>query len=153
MPLPPRTPRTPLCELSPNTRSRVVLAHDYGIKICDIARQENLLPSTCRFIFKNASNQASCKSQPRSGRPSIITIRDGKRLFRAIATNPKITATQLRAGVMPNVSKNTITRYLQKSGIQKWRCRKRPLLNDTKAAARLQWALLHNNKSDAYWRR
>jgi hypothetical protein len=45
MPLPPRTPRTPLCELSPDTRSRVVSAHDYGIKICDIARQENLLPS------------------------------------------------------------------------------------------------------------
>jgi hypothetical protein len=54
---------------------------------------------------------------------------------------------------MPNVSKNTITRYLQKSGIQKWRCRKRPLLNDTKAAARLQWALLHDNKPDTYWRR
>lgn len=138
MPPRPTTPRRPLCELSPNSRSRVVAAHDYGIRICDIARQENLPPSTCRSIFKAAANQDSCKSRPRSGRPSIITPRDGRRIFRAIATNPKITTTQLRAEVMPNICKKTIARFLKKSGIQKWRCRKRPLLDDAKAAARLQ---------------
>jgi hypothetical protein len=108
MPPLPHTPRIPLCELSPNTRSRVVSAHDYDIRYRDIAEQENLSSSTCRSIFKNAPNQASCNSQPRSGRPSVITVRDGRRLFRAIAINPKITATQLRVEVMLEVLEITI---------------------------------------------
>jgi hypothetical protein len=29
--------------------------------------------------------------------------------------------------------------YLKKSGIQKWRCKKSPRLDNEKAAARLQW--------------
>jgi transposase len=151
MPQPPPTPRLPLQEVSPNSRSRVVALHDYGMKYADIARGENLTPSTCRQIFKNAPNQESCKSKLRAGRPESITPRLGRRIFRAIALNPKITAAQLRAEVAPEYSKKTIYRFLKKSGIQKWRCRKRPLLDDEKAAARLHWALLHDNQPPPYW--
>jgi hypothetical protein len=126
MPQPPHTPRVPLQEVSPNSRSRVVALHDYGMKYCDISRGENLPPSTCRQIFKNAPLQESCKSRPRSGRPQSITPRLGRRIFRAINFNPKITAAQLRAEVAPEYSKKTIYRFLKKSGIQKWRCKKRP---------------------------
>jgi len=153
MPRPPSTPRQPLCEVSPDSRSRVVSAHEYGIKFADIARGETLLPSTCRQIVQNASIQTSCISQPRSGRPELISPRLGRQLFRAIAINPKITAAQLRAIVAPEISKITIYRYLKKSGIQKWRCKKRPLLDDAKAATRLQWALNHDNQPLEYWRR
>jgi hypothetical protein len=153
MPRPPNTPRLPLCEVSPNSRSRVVAAHDYGTKFADIARGENLTLSTCRQIFQNATIQTSCNSRPRTGRPQLITPRLGRQLFRAIAVNPKITAAQLRVEVAPNLSKKSIYRYLQKSGIQKWRCKKRPLLDDEKAAARLQWALIHDNQPLDYWRR
>ena len=153
MPPQPKTPRTPLAELSPNTRSRVVSARDHGIRYSAIAEKENLNPSTCRSIFKNASNQASCKTRPRSGRPRTITPRDGRRIFRALTTNPKITASQLRIEVLPKASNKTIYRFLKESGIQKWRCKKRPLLDEEKAAARLQWALTHDNKPPAYWKR
>lgn len=138
MPRPPNTPRPPLCEVSPNSRSRVVAAREYGIKFTNIARGENLRPGTCRQIVLNASIQTSCISRPRSGRPELITPRLGRQLFRAIAINPKITAAQLRVAIAPEISKITIYRYLKKSGIQKWRCKKRPLLDDEKAAACLQ---------------
>lgn len=153
MPPPPHTPRIPLCEVSPNSRSRVVSARDYGAPWIAISEQENLPYSTCRTIFRNAPNQASCKSRPRNGRPPVITPRDGRALFRAIANNPKITAAKLRAEVLPTVSKITIYRYLKKSGIQKWRCKKRPFLDDERAAARLHWAYLHDNQPPAYWKR
>jgi hypothetical protein len=117
MPRPPNTPRLPLCEVSPNSRSRVVAAHDYGTKFADIARGESLTPSTCRETFQNATIQTSCNSRPRTGRPQLITLRLGRQLFRAIAVNPKITAAQLRVEVAPNLSKKSIYRYLQKSGI------------------------------------
>ena len=106
MPRLPSIPRQPLCEVSPNSRSRVVSAHEYGSKFADIARGETLLPSTCRQIVQNASIQTSCISQPRSGRPELISPRLGRQLFRAIAINPKITAAQLRATVAPEISKD-----------------------------------------------
>jgi len=49
------TPRQPLREVSPNTRSRVISARDYSIKFKAISRLENLDDSTCRKIYKNAS--------------------------------------------------------------------------------------------------
>lgn len=153
MPQPPRTPRTPLAELSPNTRSRVVAARDYGNRFVDIATKENLNPATCRSIFRNAQHQQSCKSQARSGRPTLLSPRDQRRIFRAIATDPKITAAQLRVECGLEASKKTIYRFLKKSGIQKWRCKKRPLLDNEKAATRLQWALQHDSQPPAYWKR
>jgi hypothetical protein len=153
MPQPPHTPRAPFTEVSPNSRSRVVALHDYGMRFADIARGENLQPSTCSRIFQNAQNQDSCKSRPRKGRPQSITPRHGRQIFRAIAVNPKITAAQLRVEVAPQLSKKTIYRFLMKSGIQKWRCKKRPLLDDAKAAVRLHWALSHDNQPLAYWYR
>jgi len=53
---PPGTPRQPLREVSPNTRSRVVGARDHGTKFRAISRLENLDDSTCRKIYKNASH-------------------------------------------------------------------------------------------------
>jgi hypothetical protein len=60
MPPRPHSPRKPLCEVSPNSRSRVVSAHDYRVRFRDIAKGKDLLYSTCRSIVKNASRQASC---------------------------------------------------------------------------------------------
>lgn len=153
MPRTPGTPRPPLCEVSPNTRSRIVSARDHGIDFKSIAELENLGPSTCRRIRYNASKQTSCISQPRSGRPQVLDARDHRRIFRTIANNPKITTARLRAEVAPHVAAKTIARFLSTSGLKKWRCRKRPLLTDERVAARLRWALLHDNKPLEYWQR
>jgi hypothetical protein len=119
MPQLPHTPRVPLAELSPNTRSRVVAARDYGNRFSGIGRKENLNPVTCRSIFKNAPNQASCKTNPCSGRPLKLNPRDHRRIFRVIAQDPKITAAQLHVECNLGISKKTIYRFLKKSGIQK----------------------------------
>ena len=76
MPRPPGTPRPPLGEVSPGTRNRVVRARNHGIPYTAIREQENLDPSTCRRIFKNAPNQISCITRPRPGRPTLLTERD-----------------------------------------------------------------------------
>jgi hypothetical protein len=86
------TPRVPLAELSPNTRSHVVAARDYSNRFSDISRKENLNPATYRSIFKNAPNQALYKTNLYSSRPLKLNPRDHRCIFRAIAQDPKITA-------------------------------------------------------------
>jgi len=70
--------------------------------------------------------------------------------MRFIGTKPKVTTVDLVAECAPHVLKTTIYWYLKKSGIQKWRCRKRPLLTEERAAARLQWAHLHDGQDLEY---
>ncbi|KAL5317394.1 hypothetical protein ACEPPN_014489 [Leptodophora sp. 'Broadleaf-Isolate-01'] len=120
----PGAPRKPLGEVSPNQRSRVVSARDHGIPFPVIARMEDLGDTTCRSIVNRAPNQVSCHSAPRKGAPSVLTPSDHRAIRRAIVVNPKITAQQLFKSTVPHASKKTVYRYLLKSGIQKWRCKK-----------------------------
>jgi transposase len=143
----------PLQECSPNKRSRVVSARDHVIKWPIISRMENLSESTCRSIVKRAPQQTSCITQPRSGRPVELTERHHRKIWRALAINPKITAANLVRECDLPVKKKTVYRYLKKSGIQKWRCRKRPLLTPERAAARLAWALKYDNMPVEFWQR
>jgi hypothetical protein len=149
----PRTPRQPLGETSPNTRSRVVSARDHGIKFTAISHMENLLDSTCRGIYKNASHQTSYITPSRPGRPPLLTIGDQRLIRRAIVAKPKITAAQLVANYCPHVKKKTVYQYLKKSGIQKWRCRQRPFLTEEHAAKRLIWAEKYDGKPISFWRK
>jgi hypothetical protein len=88
---PPGTPRQPLGEVSPNTRSRIVSARDHGIKFAAITRLESLGNSTCRTIYKNASHQTSYITPLRSSAPIVLTPGDIRLIRRAIVINPKIT--------------------------------------------------------------
>ena len=137
VPRPPGSYRPPLCETSPNKRSRVVSVREHGISFGAISRMEDLKETTCRSIVSRSPFQTSSFSRIRSGRPGKLSLRDERHILRVIATNPKITAAQLVVQAVPHVKKKTVYRFLKKSGIQKWRCRKRPLLTDERAAARL----------------
>jgi hypothetical protein len=132
----PGAPRQPLGEVSRNTRSRVVAGRDRGHKWTYIGAQEGLGESICRQISKNAQHQTSCITQPKGRKPLLLSERDGRAIFRRIALESKITAAQLVATTAPHVKKKTIYR-LKKSGFQKWRATKRPLLDDEKEAKRL----------------
>lgn len=153
-PRPPGTPRPgPGCEYSPHKRARIVSARESGMKYKDIALREGVKEATCRKIFSRAPKQTSCVTRPRKGRPQLISDRDARRIFRTIFVQPKITAAQLRVSAVPHASKRTIYRFLKKSGIQKWRCKRRPLLTQAIANLRLEWAHTYNNRDDAFWRR
>ncbi|RFU28636.1 hypothetical protein B7463_g7705, partial [Scytalidium lignicola] len=153
MPRTPGTSRPPLAELSPNSRSRIVGARDNGVKISEITQNEGYSNSTIRSVLNNASHQVSYISKPRARTPSLLSLRDQRSIFRLIQAKPKITAAQLARELPIPVSKKTIYRFLKKSSIQKWRCSKRPLLNDKLAGKQLIWAFRNNSQSVAFWRR
>ena len=111
------TPRPPLCETSPNKRSRVCGSRDSGTKVGVIAQAEQLTDSTVRKILKRAQNQVSYCSRPWSSRPTKLTPYDERVIFRALLVNSKITAAQLVRENVPHVTKKTVYRFLKKSGI------------------------------------
>ena len=144
MPRAPGTPRPPLGEVSPGRRNGIVGARSHGVPYPAIGGKENLDPSTCRRIVKNASHQTDCITTPQPGRPSLLSLRDQRHIFKLIAINPKITAAQLVVTTVLYINKKTVYRFLKKSGIQKWRCKKKPLLTEERAIVWLAWALKYN---------
>ena len=148
----PGTPRQPLGEVSPNTRSRIVGAREHGIKFGAIGRMENLADSTCRTIFKNASYQTSCFTNKCIGAPLVLTAADHRLIRRTIVLNPKITTQQLFVTCAPHTSKKTIYQYLKKSGIQKWRCKVQPFLTEEHARQHLEWAKKYDGKPIEFWK-
>ena len=117
MPRAPGTPRPPLGEVSPGRRNRIVGARSYGVPYPVIGGKENLNPLTCRQIVKNASYQTDCITIPQPSRPSLLSLRDQRHIFKLIAINSKITAAQLVAIAVPHINKKTVYRFLKKSGI------------------------------------
>ena len=96
-----------------------------------ILGEEKTLHYLCRQIFKS-DNSDLLQFSTIYRSPKLITLRLGTQLFRAITVNPKITAVQLYVEVAPQLSNKSIYRYLKKSGIQKWYCKKRVFLENEK---------------------
>ena len=113
----PGTPRQLLREVLSNTRSRIIGTRDYSIKFAVIGRIEKLVDLTCRIIYNNASYQVSCITLKYNGIPALLIEGDIRLIRRAITINPKITDQQLKVSCADHVSKKTIYRYFQKSGI------------------------------------
>ncbi len=151
MPRTPGTPRQPLGDVSPARRNQIIGARDHGIKFGPIARLNNLPESTCRGIYKRAETQVGGRSLSKGRPPKALTAGDQRLIRRAIVANPKITAAQLVIQTVPHVSKKTVYRYLKISGIQKWRCRQRPLLTEEHARLRLEWATKYDGLPIEFW--
>jgi len=58
MPRTPGAPRSPLAQLSPGNRNRIIGARAYGIPFSIIADQENCSPSGAYATVKNAALRA-----------------------------------------------------------------------------------------------
>jgi len=100
MPRTPGAPRSPLAQLSPGNRNRIIGARAYGIPFSIIADQENCSPSGAYATVKNAALRAGQFSRPR-GRPQTkLSERDKRRIYRAIEQFPKITAQELVSTVV-----------------------------------------------------
>ena len=86
-----------------------------------------------------ASQRANQVSQPRTGRPNLLTIRDHRHLIRTVRLNPRIKYRELLEKTGLSCSKSTAYRALKAYGLTNWLAKKRPLLTPEVAALRLAW--------------
>lgn len=153
MPRAPGTQRPPKCELSPHKRARLCSGRTLGAPFQEIAAVYNEKISTVKSTVYRSQKRVSCISNPRSGRPHILTAYDKRHIIRTLNHNPKILQRVLQKQCCSHVSKRTLQRYLRTLNISKWKAKKRTLLQPEMAAARLHWAREHINWSIEDWKR
>ena len=108
--------------------------------------------STIRKTIKNAQNNNTLCSRPRSGRPKCYSERDERILLRHVRHNPFDTYASVAKATGLEISINSIKAILSKHGISNWRAKKRPTITDEHAATRLLWARIRSHWTVEQWR-
>ncbi len=141
-----RTPLAPISgnrlkgrDLRPDERGFLLGLSAAGVTPSKIFHQYRVPESTTRSTIALASQRDNQVTQPRSGRPTKLSIRDYRHLIRVARANPRIKYRDLleRSGL--SCSKSTVYRALKAYGLTNWLAKKRPLLSPEVAALRLAW--------------
>lgn len=138
---------------SPHKRTKIVYNYLSGVSAKAVAAKYNVTPRAVYNINQRYKVQKSAKSNPRSGRPRVITERGKRHLFRLIEEDPFIQNNELLSRASLTCVTSTLTRFLRKEGIQHFRALRRPKLTPEVAAKRLAFARLHVQKPLLWWKR
>ncbi|KAL2407481.1 hypothetical protein ABEF92_007293 [Exophiala dermatitidis] len=118
-------------ELSPHIRAKIEGARAVGASWRAISNTFNVPISTARTTVRLSSVRSGSTTLPRTGRPHILSERDGRKILRLARLNPRWTYGRLISESGVDVSTRTVMRFLKQHGITKKR-EKKPLLKETR---------------------
>ena len=136
-------------ELTANQRGQIEGASEFGATQQQIATVLGHELSTVKTTLRKAPKRSNGKSQPRTGRPQATDARTRRRILFIIKRNPHATYAKIRKEIGLNLSNSTLYRILQ--NIQHWIEKKRPLLEEDHAKARLKWCKATKNWTFKDW--
>src|SRR5947209_4399652 len=137
--------------LSDFEKGQIAALSDENYPISHIQKHVNRSRTTIQSFAKRRQERGSHHNEPGAGRPPKIDSRDKRRIAREARKDRRQPLHELRNNVVPHVSVKTVKRALSEVGMKKWRAKKRPLLREKDAQARLAWALSHQNWTKEDW--
>ena len=142
---------TPNKELNPSQRSFILGCYYSGQKPASIAATLNIPPSTVYSTIYLASKRSQQTSQPRSGRPKILSNNDKRSIIRHIQKNPFSTYQEVINTLHLSICRRTLYTIINETGYGKWKAQKRPKLTPEIAKCRYNWALKYKDWSYEEW--
>lgn len=140
--------------LTPEQRIRAVIWSEDGISQREIARRLHCSHRTISAVLQNYAATGSVHRLPGSGRPSASSAAQDAALINLSLRHRLRSARQLRdnwqtRGV--SVSTRTVQRRLRAAGLFARIAIPRPLLLEPQREARLQFAIRHQQWTNAHW--
>ena len=135
--------------ISPASRDRAIGMLQGGMTVKEVAATIQRSERAIRDLRLKYRQTGSVQDKPRSGRPSILSNRQKKIIYRKARAAPKIEYSDLTKDTLfvnadgtPSKppSRSTLYRTLKGAGITNHRCKKRPKFNRGHAAKRLKFA-------------
>jgi transposase-like protein len=143
--------------LSHDERVRIVALHnEANVTVTQLARDFDVNRRTVQRLLQKHQATHSVDDLPRSGRPTVSTLRDDRALVRMSSANPQQVSRQLRQrwhhehGVQASV--DTVKRRLRSVGLMGRIAVKKPLLTERHRIARLAWARERQHWTVEEWR-
>ena len=137
-------------------RDRIIERHKGGQGYQKISKDMNLALSTVGNIIRKCKKYGEgTASLPRNGRPRKINERTSRLISRNMQMNAFITRSEIKtdledAGI--NVSKDTISRDLYRTGFPSRLPRKVPLLKTKHVKVQLKFVETYEKKDMQFWK-
>ena len=142
-------------ELSSDMRDRIIERHKRGQGYQKISKEMNLALSTVGFIIRKYKKWGdSTANLPKNGRLRKINKRTSRWISRNVQINPFITRSEIKTdleGAGINVSKDTISRALYRTGFHSRSPRKVSLLKTKHVKNRLKFVKTYEKKGMQFW--
>lgn len=128
---------TPIKELSPSKRGRIIQEVSHGTPYRQIAREFDISPGTITKTVRRHHDHHTRESLPRSGRPKKLSSRKSRYIRREAVQNRREPLKEIANH--HNVSPATIRRDLHEHNYHRRVARKRPRLSAIALKKRKQW--------------
>lgn len=142
-------------ELTSEERKIIIKLHLEHKKEREIARIVSRTQSTVHSIIKRYRDTGSVDNKQRSGRPSKVSNRLKAIIVREVKSNPRISGPKIAANVAGthdvHVTPQTVRNILHKHGYKGRNARKKCLVSAANKKKRLNFAIKHSDKPQAYW--
>ena len=133
-------------------RDRIIERHKGGQGYWKISKNMNLALSTVGNIIRKYGDGTA--NLPRNGRPRKTNERTSRWISRNVQINPFLTRSEIKTGLEgseTNVSKDTISRALYRTGFHSRSPRKVPLLKTKHVKDRLKFVETYEKKNMQFW--
>jgi transposase len=126
-------------ELKREEKGGIIALWKNNFKVAEIARQMELPDSTVRSFIKRYNERGNLENLPRSGRPSVITERQGRLFVRKTMKNRHVSLRELTTNVDFEGARATASNYLHNAGIGSYVAVKKPFISKENQKQRLLW--------------
>jgi transposase len=140
--------------LTPTQRIQIISKGEAGCSTAELAAEFGCSARTVRRTLQEAPTHHNGLETPRSGRPSILSGREERVIYRAVRAAPKIEYKELREVTTLHYpdgttskppSRSTLYRMLKRRGLTNHKAKKRPKLTRAHALARLRFCREYRN--------
>lgn len=142
-----------MVKISQNKRNSMKALLQKGFGHREIAKKLQISKSS----VSNFANSIGIASNPKKGRPKILSERDESFCFKQMISGRSSTAVgiskQLQSSFNISASPDTISRVLKKKGLKAAEKKKKPLLSEKNIKARLEYAKKHKDWTAEDWNR
>ena len=141
-------------ELSVDLRDRIVLRNKSGEGFRKMSAASQVRMSTVASIIRKWKKFGTTRTLPRAGRPSKLSERERRALFREVTKNPMVTLPELQHSSVErgeSSRRTTISAAIHQSGLYGRVARRKPPLSKRHMAAHLEFAKMHLKDSQTIW--
>lgn len=142
-------------ELNIEKRIKIQTLYEEGKTQVEIAKLVKCSRCAVQYAIKRYAETGSHANKTRTGRKRVTTKRQDRKLIRDSLKDRKKTSSQLAAALSDEIgrpiSSRTARRRLIEAGLKGCKARKKPWLSDSNKKKRLEWALKHQNFTQADW--
>jgi transposase len=146
--------------LTPGEKANILLLHDLGHSWASIGRRLGREQSVARIYYRRYREERARRNAgipaPRRGRPTKITDRFMRRIYRLVLRKPWVTVKEivhLMCDPSDQLSDRTVRRCLHRLGYRSRVPLRRPLIRPQNRVTRLRFAMSHLHCEAGWWSR